>query len=249
MTTPDDVRPRRPRRATLLAGAAWVAALCLAAFVALVMHSLEKSNRHLADGQTAQAEVISRLSAGLDTTRQQLKQHGVNPSAPPARSIVGGVPGVPGATGAQGIPGIAGTPGPQGVPGKAGPTGAPGPVSTVPGPPGEPGATGPEGAPGAAGADGKDGAPGKDGTDGRDGTNGSPPAGWTYTWTDSAGASHQVTCTRTAGSPDSAPQYTCQDATPAPSPTPSATASPAPPANRGLFGAVALASTAMYRKL
>lgn len=249
MTTPDEVQPRkslRPQRATLGAAVGWVAALCLAAFMALVMHSLEKSNQRLADGQTAQATVISRLSAGLDTTRKQLQQHGVKPSAPPAQSIVGGVPGVPGAAGAQGIPGVAGSPGVQGIPGQAGAQGRPGPVSTQPGPAGSPGAAGAQGVPGVAGADGKDGAPGKDGTngtDGRNGTDGKPAAGWTYTWTDSTGVTHQVVCTRTADSPDSAPYFTCQDTTPTPTPTSSS------PTNSGLLGVVMLASSAIYRRI
>lgn len=256
MTTPDAGRSRKPRRATLGAALAWVAAICLAAFVALVMHSVQTSNQRLADGQAAQAEVITRLSAGLDTTRQQLQQHGVKPSAPPAQSIVGGVPGVPGAAGAQGIPGVAGSPGIQGAPGRTGAKGDPGAASTVPGPAGQagapgadstvPGPAGAQGDPGPAGAAGQD---GKDGTNGRDGANGQPPAGWTYTWTDGTGVTHQVTCARTADSPDSAPQYACQDTAPGPSPTATATSSSAASSNRSALGAIALASSAMYRKL
>lgn len=172
MTIPDAVRPRRPRRATLLAAAGWVAALLLAGFVALVLHSVEASNRRLADGQTAQAEVITRLSSGLDTTRQQLQQHGVTPSAPPADSIVQGVPGVPGVAGPPGAPGV---PGPSGPPGPSGAPGSPGPVSTVPGPAGPAGMAGAQGIAGTPGVDGKDGAPGTPGAPGKDGAPG--PAG------------------------------------------------------------------------
>jgi hypothetical protein len=177
VTIPDAVKPRRPRRTTLAAAAGWVAALVLAAFVALVLHSVQDSNRRLADGQSAQATVISRLSDGLDTTRKQLQQHGVTPSAPPAKTIVGDVPGVPGAAGEQGVPGAAGSPGASGSPGKPGadstvpgPAGAPGADSTVPGP------QGPQGVPGAdstvPGPKGDQGVAGQDGTDGKDGRDG-----------------------------------------------------------------------------
>lgn len=243
MTTPEDVRPRRPRRTTLAAGAGWVAVLCLAAFVALVMHSVEASNQRLANGQTAQATVISRLSAGLDTTRKQLQQHGVKPSAPPAQSIVGGVPGVPGTPGAQGVPGVAGSPGVQGVQGNPGPQGSPGPVSTVPGPAGPvgpagaPGADstvpGPQGPQGAAGADST--VPGPKGDTGDRGPAGPAPSGWTFT--DPAGVAYSC-------APDSSgsTHYTCtQDATPTPTPT------TAPPAS--LLGAALVATTAMYRRI
>jgi hypothetical protein len=224
----------------------WVAVLALAAFIALVMHSVQASNNRLADGQKAQATVITRLSSSLDTTRQQLQQHGVTPSAPPAQSIVKAVPGLPGAVGAPGAQGAQGAPGstgPPGVPGSAGspgPTGSPGPVSTVPGPGGSPGVAGPQGVPGVAGADGKDGAPGKDGTngtDGRDGANGAPPAGWT--WTDPAGISY--TCSPVDGFDPTAPRYTC-----APDPVTPPTESPS---RKGLLGVLALGSLSAYRRL
>lgn len=259
MTIPDSVRPRRPRRATLAAAAAWLTALLLAGFVAMALHSvqdsnrgLQDSNRRLADGQSAQATVIARLSTSLDTTRQQLQQHGVTPSAPPAESIVGGVPGVPGnpgAAGARGTPGAVGPSGPPGSPGPTGPTGKTGstgpsgtPGISVTGPAGTDGQGGAQGDPGPAGPQGDPGPAGPAGTDGRDGAAGQPPAGWTYTWTDSTGATHQVTCARTADSPDSNPQYDCADATPAPTPS-------GPAAPSGILGLGMLAATATYRRL
>jgi hypothetical protein len=249
MTNPETgVQPRRRRRTSVGAAVGGVAGLSLAAFIALVLHSVQASNARLADGQEAQATVIARLSAGLDTTRQQLQQHGVNPSAPPAQTIVGGVPGVPGTPGAQGVPGSPGVKGDKGdpgaaaspIPGPSGSPGRPGADSTVPGPQGpqgEPGADstvpGPKGDPGVPGRDGKD---GKDGTNGRDGADGKPPAGWS--WTDPAGVSYSCTMDDPAG-----PHYAC-----APDPVVTPT-SPASPARSGLLGIGLLTGTATYRRL
>ena len=239
-------RRGRPRRATMSAAIGWAAVLAFFAFIALVLHSVQASNQHLADGQKAQATVISRLSSSLDTTRQQLQQHGVTPSAPPAQSIVKGVPGVPGAVGAQGPQGSPGSVGPSGEPGPAGspgPVGSPGPTG-VPGSAGSNGKDGPTGAPGPAGPQGDPGPAGpagKDGTDGKDGAPGAPPAGWT--WTDPTGQSY--TCTPVSGFDPSAPRYACTaDTTPPPT-------TPASPASRrtGLLGVGMLVSSAMYRKM
>lgn len=226
MTTPHRPRPSTVRWAGGVAFALFVAALAIWA-----LRETEATNHRLAREQDAQAAVIGKLSTGLDTTRQQLQQHGVKPSAPPAQSIVRGVPGVPGVQGIQGLPGVQGAqgvPGPAStVPGPRGPQGVPGPVSTVPGPvgpagapgadstaQGPPGPAGPQGDPGAPGPAGKD---GTDGTDGTDGAPGQPPAGWTYT--DPAGVSY--TCSPVAGFDPQAPRYQCTaDATPPPSPTP-----------------------------
>lgn len=172
--TEQEKAPPQPRRWSSVAGAAgWAGALLLAAFLGWAMHSLQESNQHLADGQHAQQAVIDRLSTSLDTTREQLQQHGVTPSAPPAQSIVRGLPGVPGVAGAQGVPGVPGSPGPTGPPGRPGPAstvpgpagspgapGQPGADSTVPGPQGPVGATGPQGEQGAKGDPGEPGAPG-----------------------------------------------------------------------------------------
>src|SRR5690242_21793492 len=118
---------RLPRVSALTSVALWVVLAVLlltAAFVAFTLNSVESSNRHLessnrqlAQGQQAQATVIAKLATGLDTTRKQLKQHGVTPKAPAASSIVKGVQGVPGA------------PGPAGATGAAGTAGSPGPSS------------------------------------------------------------------------------------------------------------------------
>lgn len=243
MTNPDTgVQPRRRRRTSVGAAVGGVAGLSLAAFIALVLHSVQASNARLADGQEAQATVIARLSAGLDTTRQQLQQHGVTPSAPPAQSIVGGVPGVPGTPGAQGEPGSPGVKGDKGdpgvaaspIPGPTGPPGQPGADSTVPGPQGAPGAD--STVPGPKGDQGNPGVAGQDGKDGRDGTDGKPPSGWS--WTDPAGVSYSCTMDDPAG-----PHYAC-----APDPVVTPT-SPASPARSGLLGVGLLAGTATYRRL
>lgn len=163
---------RRPRWSTVGILAGWASALALAAFLWVVIHSLQASNERLADGQNRQQAVIDRLSSSLDTSRQQLQQHGVTPSAPPAQSIVRGVPGVPGVAGAQGVPGVPGSPGPTGPPGR------PGPASTVPGPAGSPGAPGQPGAdstvPGPQGPQGEQGPTGATGPQGEQGAKGDP---------------------------------------------------------------------------
>ena len=234
--------PPVKRLSTVVVTGAWVVGLALAAFIALALHSVETANHHLASGQQAQATVISRLADGLDTTRQQLQQHGVTPSAPPAQSIVRGVPGVQGVPGLQGEPGPtgptgpAGAEGPAGRPGATGPEGPPGADSTIPGPAGSPGATGPTGAPGPAGP------AGKDGTDGRDGAPGQPPAGWT--WTDPAGITY--TCTPAAGFDPTQPRYTCAQTTPTTTPP---SAGPRVRSRAGALGVGMLALTAAYRRL
>lgn len=203
--------------------------------IAWAVHSMEVTNRSLAARQQAQDTVITRLADGLDTSRSQLKAHGVKPSAPPAQSIVRGVPGVPGAAGAVGATGPAGSTGPAGAAGQRGPVGSTGPSgspgaagTTGPvgetGPSGAPGATGPQGATGPTGPQGETGAQGPKGDTGDTGPAGEPPAGWTYT--DPSGATY--TCTRVAGFDPSSPQYTCA-ANSTPEPTPSPSPSPSSP--------------------
>lgn len=155
---------------------------------------------------------VGQLSAGLTTTRDQLQQHGIQPSAPPPEKIIAGVPG------AQGIPGLAGAVGAQGPPGPAGPPGSPGPAGS-PGVAGSPGAVGPSGAagsPGSNGVNGQDGpagVPGPAGSPGTNGKDGSPPN--SFTWTDpNSGVTY--TCTRSASTGD----YTCASQTPSPTPSP-----------------------------
>jgi hypothetical protein len=187
----------------------------------------------LSSQTNTQGLVITQLSKGLDASRNQLTDHGIKPTAPPASQIVKGVPGAPGVPGLQGqpgtsgpsgspgtagAPGSAGQPGTKGSPGSPGSTGQPGPVGS-PGSPGAsgqpgPGSTaagpqGPQGIQGPPGVAGKDGAPGKDGTNGApgvDGTNGKDGAGVSgWTWTDPA-TNVTYDCTRDA---DNSGHYTC----------------------------------------
>lgn len=222
MTSPD---ARRHLGRGLLIAVVAVVFLALAT-TAWLIQSLESSNRRLAEGQDAQATVISKLASGLDTTRKQLQRHGLTPSAPAASSIVRGVqgvPGVPGPAGPSGSPGASGSPGPVGAsgapgrngsngspgaagsPGPAGPSGAPGasgmpgPASTVAGPAGPAGPTGPAGPPG------KDGAPGPKGDTGPAGP---APASWTFTYPPGPLG---VTYTCTPDS-DGSTHYTCTPA-------------------------------------
>jgi collagen triple helix repeat protein len=117
---------------------------------------------------------------------EQVKALGAVPVVEPARPGEGGPRGEPGRDGDPGPTGPAGPTGP------GGPTGPPGPAGDA----GDPGPPGPQGDPGPAGTDGQPGV---------DGPPGSPPASWT--WIDGDGRTQS--CTRDAGSPDSAPTYTC----------------------------------------
>jgi len=109
-----------------------------------------------------QARVVESLAENLDTSRKQLQNNGITPSAPPAKDVVKQVEGQPGA---KGDPGNEGPPGPTGPSGPSGPRGPKGDT-------GEQGKTGQEGTPGVAGEVGPSGAPGVNGADGTDGTNG-----------------------------------------------------------------------------
>lgn len=218
MTEPSKRSPLS--RMPVLAGVAlWVVLLLAAGFVAFALSTVEASNRHLQQSVAAQDTVISKLAAGLDTTRRQLQQHHVTPSAPAASSIVRGVPGVPGVpgpAGPSGSSGVAGSPGAAGVPGRDGSNGSPGAAGS----PGPAGASGAPGSPGpastVAGPAGPAGKNGKDGKDGAQGPAGPPPSGWTFTYTDALGTSTTYTCT-----PDSegSTHYTCQPTTPSPTPS------------------------------
>jgi hypothetical protein len=232
----------RPRVWRLLEAGAVVALLGVAVFVAFALRTLETANRQLASEQQADHRVIGRLSSGLDTTRHQLQQHHVTPSAPPARSIVQGL-GVP-----TPVPGPQGPPGRDAPtitpsPGPRGPAGSPGPASTIPGPAGASGEPGAPGSPGpastVAGPAGPAGPPGRDGKDGAQGPAGPPPSGWTFTWTDELGKSTTYNCT--PDSPGSA-HYSC---------SPVSSSGPGP-VNTPVKGSVALGvlvATAAYRRL
>jgi hypothetical protein len=199
------------------------------------------SESRRADDLAAEADLrgnaVSTLAGDVRALRQQVKAKGGTPVAPdptqavPSLSARAEVP-VP-------IPGPPGPPGPTGASGKPAPTITPSPGES--GAPGNAGAPGVAGSPGPAGAQGD---PGPAGVDGRDGSDGSPPAGWSYPWTDDTGVTHHVTCTRTADSPDDDPQYDCEDTS---TDTPAPTDSPSP--NHGLLGVGALSLTAAYRKI
>lgn len=173
-----------------------------------------------------QHQQITGLSTALDAQRRQAQRAGQTPVARPPNAVKASpdqptVAPHPGPSGPAGAPGlsIVGAriascrlvlirqdgrefdAGPVcGATGSRGPSGSPGPA-------GSPGATGAAGAAGQNGAAGPSGPPGKDGKDGangKDGRDGQPPASYTIPV---AGVMYR--CDRDAGSPDSAPTYTC----------------------------------------
>lgn len=201
----------------------------------------QQSNRadELATEADLRGTAVSTLAGDVRALRQQVKAAGKTPVAPdptravPSLSERAEVP-VP-------IPGPKGDKGDKGDPGSPAPTLTPSPgASGAPGTDGSPGAAG---SPGPAGVQGEPGPAGVDGVDGKDGSNGSPPAGWSWSWTDGTGVTHHTTCTRTADSPDTDPQYDCEDTATDPAPTDS------PSPNKGLLGVAVLGSTAAYRKI
>ena len=243
MTIPEAVRPRKPRRETLALTAGLVFLLLVVAFAVFALRAATDAQHHAQATQTADATAIAKLSTSLDQTRAQLQAHGVTPSAPPATTIVKGVPGAQGQPGAS-IIGPQGPPGRDGVspdptqvaalaasmvhpiPGPSGPPGVAGKDSTVPGPQGPAGANST-----VAGPAGPQGPPGQNsnvpGPAGAPGAAGQPPAGWTYS--DSLGNTYD--CERASNFDPSAPRYTCTQTgspTPAPAPSPSQTSSVAP---------------------
>jgi hypothetical protein len=154
-----------------------------------------------------------------DALARQVQSLGHKPVAGPpgsrgeAGASVVGPRGPQGDTGASGKPAPTITPKP-GTSGASGSPGKPGADSTVAGPTGPPGADST-----VAGPQGEAGPVGQSGRDGKDGVDGQPPADWTYTWTDSAGVTHTVTCTRAANFDPGSPQYDCTDSSPSQSPT------------------------------
>jgi hypothetical protein len=220
VTIPDAIRPRRPRRETLFIAVALTGLLLVLGLAFWALRTAGDSERQARQSTAADATAITKLSAALEQTRNQLQAHGVTPKAPAPSTIVQSVPG------AQGIPGqsIVGPAGPAGQdgtspslsavasaaaalvhpsPGPSGPAGVPGPASTVAGPAGPAGEAGSPGTPGAQGPAGP------------------PPSSWTWSWTDSTGVTHTYTCTEDS---DGSTSYTCTEtgtSTPSPSPTPS----------------------------
>jgi hypothetical protein len=194
----EDARDRRGHRVIVI-----LVTLALLCFLVLGAAFVSR-NATLTAQLNDQASAVTQQHQAAQALSDQVRELGAVPTtvAPP----VTGIAGPQGATGPQGIPGQ------QGQPGKDGQSP---PCLSQPGQcqgaNGKDGANGAPGTPGVNGVDGKDGAPGqpgKDGTNGVNGTNGQPPASWT--WTDPAGRKQQ--CTRDAGSPDSAPTYTCTTA-------------------------------------
>lgn len=178
-------------------GAVAFAALALIGLAALALAFF--SYRSTAAGRDAdQDRTITQLADRADANArdgqalaEQLRDLGVPPVVEPAK------PGERGNDGRDGADGVDGRDGTDGLPGS----------------------DGADGEPGADGADGQ--SPpclsesaqcrGTDGQPGADGAGGQPPAGWT--WIDTDGRTQF--CARDAGSPDSAPTYTCSAEPPA----------------------------------
>lgn len=187
----------------------------------------ESDSRYAAAAAEAnrRGDAVGTLAGDVRALRAQVRAAGHTPVVPDPSKAVSDLPArtavpvpIPGPSGP------AGSPGPSGAPGQPGAAGSPG----VAGSPGPTGAAGVPGEQGPAGPAGKDGA---DGTNGRDGADGKPPTGWSYSWTDGDGVTHDVTCTRTADSADDAPRYDCAD---------TSTQTP-PPGGGSSQGALALA--------
>lgn len=215
MTVPETIRPRAPRRSTLVIFGCLLLGVLAVGFAVVALRSAADANRQLQKDNASYTTAIGQLSTALQTTQNQLKEHGLQPKAPPPTQIIQGVPGI---QGLQGIPGPAGPSGPPGPTGAAGAAGATGKTGAT-GPTGANGATGPSGAQGVAGQSGQTGPAGPAGPSGANGTNGQPPAGWTYT--DPAGNTY--TCTRVSDFDPSSPQYQCTQTGSAPAPGPTST--------------------------
>lgn len=203
--------------------------------VALLLIAQES---HRADNLESEANLrgnaVSILAGDVRSLRQQVKSAGKTPVAPDPTKAVKNLPDraavpVP-------IPGPPGPKGDKGDPGKAAPT-----ITPSPGASGAAGANGVDGVPGSPGPAGPQGEPGPAGAAGQDGSDGSPPAGWSWQWTDRNGVTHTYTCQRTADSPDSAPEYDCPE-------TGSSTPGSSSPQS-GLLGAAMFTATASYRRV
>jgi len=148
----------------------------IAIFILTVLSGVYVSRQvsSLATKANRNEKVINVLASNLDRSREQLQDHGITPSAPPAKTVVEQVQGAKGDKGDPGAAGPSGPAGPSGSPGPRGPKGDTGEAGQG-GTPGAAGSTGPSGAPGAPGKDGKDGEPGPAGPAGPQGPAG--PAG------------------------------------------------------------------------
>ena len=191
----DDARDSRGRVLLWAFVAVGLAGVVLLGIAFFVFRSGAATRDEEQDRTIATLEIQSDANAqDAQALADQVKQLGATPVVEPSQ------PGERGPRGEQGPPGRDGAPGPQGPAGPQGADGAPGMLGPA-GPAGEQGPEGAQGEPGPAGVDGQDGAAGADGQ---------PPASWT--WTDVAGRTQS--CTRDAGSPDSAPTYTCSASPP-----------------------------------
>lgn len=181
----------------------------------------------LSDRTNEQGATITALSQGLDSSRDQLKDHGITPTVPPAKTVVEKIEGSPGAKGDTGAQGVGGPPGPTGPSGSPGPrgqkgdTGASGQDGTsgvagetgpsgAPGVNGQDGAQGPQGEPGPAGPQGEAGPMGPQGPEGPQGPQGTLPATMTINHSDGS----TETCTLQGDS-----TYNCSGTNPEPTPT------------------------------
>lgn len=138
--------------------------------VATTLVGLSVSNLSLTITNGSQSAAIAELSQNSDALREQVKDSGEVPVAPPARSVTGerGEQGARGLPGPQGPEGDAGPRGDIGLPGQTGPQGPAGKDGS-PGSTGPSGANGADGSPGPAGPQGPQGVPGPAGPAGADG--------------------------------------------------------------------------------
>jgi len=220
-------------------------------FMLIVLMGLREQLHDQSMVAASQQETISNLSSGLSTTENQLKSHGITPSAPPPADLLVGPAGPAGAQGPgptdQQVQSAVDTylvehPPAGTVPDSAvvsavdaylvvnPPAPGPGPtqqqiaaaVSTyMAANPAPAGPAGATGSQGIQGPTGPQGVAGQDGSPGAAGATGPAPAGWS--WTDpSTGTTY--TCTENSQTP--APQYTCAAQASSPTPTPTPTPSP-----------------------
>lgn len=168
---------------------------------------LEQQRNATADQATTLADQVATACAAGGDARAELDRVGACQQAEQVQAAP--IVGPQGPAGPAG-PAVVGPRGPQGIPGPPGPPGAPGGVG-APGSDGANGSTGPVGPGGSDGDDGSDGVagsagpPGPVGPQGAAGPRGAPAADFVFT--DSAGVTQR--CTRTPGSPDDAPRYSC----------------------------------------
>lgn len=179
----------------------WLGGAALAVGLVVVAVMLGVGYRMVSDlGTRADANAVAAQQLA-----EQIRADGGTPVVEPP------VPGERGPVGPQGPEGPPGRDGEDGRDGAKGTDGTTPPCLAAPGQcrgADGTGFPGPQGEPGTDGQDGRDGAPGEKGDQGdpgMPGTNGQPPAGWT--WVDQTGRTQS--CTRDAGSPDTAPTYTC----------------------------------------